>query len=95
MIQLLIKDVGPTAHSRRFYPQIAKTQGTCKSTGPRFSFEFLSICISANFQPFVVGVDFGFGETTTATSATAINDEQKVHPSGAVGFHINFAQDTI
>merc|ERR1712242_12466 len=51
--------------------------------------------VCSNFQPFVVGVDFGFGETTTATSATAINDEQSVHPSGAVGFHINFAQDTI
>jgi len=51
--------------------------------------------VCSNFQPFVVGVDFGFGEMTTATSATAINDEQKVHPSGAVGFHINFAQDTI
>jgi len=51
--------------------------------------------VCSNFQPFVVGVNFGFGETTVGTSATAINDEQKVHPSGAVGFHINFTQDTI
>ena len=68
---------------------------TLLHTGPTILFIFLSICFSANFQPFVVGVDFGFGETTTATSADATNDEQNVHPSGAVGFHINFAQDTI
>ena len=68
---------------------------TLLHTGPTMLINFLSICFSANFQPFVVGVDFGFGETTTATSADATNDEQNVHPSGAVGFHINFAQDTI